>query len=73
MAHLAGRVNQHVYKPLADATFQQDEAIRLEKTLISFLPTLVKEELRFSTYCGALAICVWSVSCCWRKREAVFF
>lgn len=61
VAHLAGRVIQHVYKPLADTAFQQNEAIQLEKTLLSFLPILIREELHFSTYCGALAICIRSV------------
>ncbi|KAH8810831.1 hypothetical protein F5884DRAFT_780504 [Xylogone sp. PMI_703] len=58
VSHLVGRVVQHVFNPVADYSFHADEAAQLERTLLSYLPMLIEEELKFSTYCGALAMCV---------------
>ncbi|OOQ84271.1 hypothetical protein PEBR_33966 [Penicillium brasilianum] len=61
VAHLVGRVVHHVFNPVSDAHFHEEEAIQLKRTLLSFLPLLIEEELQFSNYCGALSTCVSSL------------
>lgn len=57
IAHLAGRVFQHVFgDPAGDQSFQTDEAAQLERTLWAFLPLLDRAELEFGRFCSALAI-----------------
>lgn len=58
VAHLIGRVVQHVYHPVTDIDFRSREHAQLERTLKAFLPILIEEELEFSTYCGALGMCI---------------
>jgi hypothetical protein len=58
VSHLVGRVVRHVFSPISDTYFHREEARQLERTLLSFLPLLIKEEVQFSNYCGALATCV---------------
>lgn len=58
VAHLIGRVIQHVYHPVTDVDFRSCERAQLERTLKAFLPILIDEELEFSTYCGALGMCI---------------
>ncbi|KAL7911364.1 fungal-specific transcription factor domain-containing protein [Trichoderma velutinum] len=61
VAHLIGRVIQHVYHPITDVDFRSRERAQLERTLKAFLPILIDEELEFSTYCGALGMCISSL------------
>ncbi|KAL7934932.1 fungal-specific transcription factor domain-containing protein [Trichoderma chlorosporum] len=61
VAHLTGRVIQHVYHPITDIEFRARERAQLERTLKAFLPILISEELEFSTYCGALGMCISSL------------
>ncbi|KAL6691743.1 hypothetical protein J3F84DRAFT_161505 [Trichoderma pleuroticola] len=61
VAHLIGRVVQHVYHPITDVDFRSRERAQLERTLKAFLPILIDEELEFSTYCGALGMCISSL------------
>ncbi|KAL7803003.1 fungal-specific transcription factor domain-containing protein [Trichoderma afarasin] len=61
VAHLIGRVIQHVYHPVTDVDFRSRERTQLERTLKAFLPILIDEELEFSTYCGALGMCISSL------------
>ncbi|PON22914.1 hypothetical protein TGAM01_v208169 [Trichoderma gamsii] len=61
VAHLMGRVVQHIYHPVADLEFRSRESFQLESTLKAFLPILIEEELEFSSYCGALGICISSL------------
>lgn len=57
IAHLAGRVFEHVFgDPAGDKCFQDDEAEQLERTLWAFLPLLDHADLEFGVFCGALAI-----------------
>lgn len=58
VAHLVGRVVRHVFSPISDAHFHEEEATQLERTLLSFLPLLIEEEVQFSNYCGALSTCI---------------
>lgn len=58
VSHLVGRVVRHVFSPISDTYFHGEEARQLERTLLSFLPLLIEEEVQFSNYCGALATCV---------------
>jgi hypothetical protein len=57
VAHLTGRVVQHVFDPTSDPTFNAEEAAQLERTLKSFLPLLAEEDLKIGKYCGALGMC----------------
>ncbi|KAH8807298.1 hypothetical protein F5884DRAFT_340117 [Xylogone sp. PMI_703] len=61
VSHLVGRVVQHVFNPMSDVNFHSNEALQLERTLMSFLPILIEEELNFGKYCGALAMCLISL------------
>ncbi|KAL7895535.1 fungal-specific transcription factor domain-containing protein [Trichoderma sp. SZMC 28014] len=61
VAHLMGRVVQHIYHPVADLEFRSRERFQLESTLKAFLPILIEEELEFSSYCGALGMCISSL------------
>jgi hypothetical protein len=58
VAHLAGRVVQHINHPVADLEFRSRERSQLECTLKAFLQILIEEELEFSSYCGSLGMCV---------------
>jgi len=57
ISHLVGRVIRHVFDPTLDVTFQEEEAILLERTLLAFLPLLLEEGIVFGKYCVALGIC----------------
>jgi len=57
VAHLTGRVVQHVFDPTSDPTFDAQEAAQLERTLKAFLPLLAEEDLKIGKYCGALGMC----------------
>lgn len=61
ISHLAGRVVRHVFDPTPDSGFNAEEAIQLERTLLSYLPLLADEELRIGKYCGAFGVCNRSV------------
>ncbi|KAL6901142.1 fungal-specific transcription factor domain-containing protein [Trichoderma evansii] len=61
VAHLMGRAVQHVHHPVADPEFRSREHFQLEHTLKAFLPMLIDEELKFSSYCGALGMCISSL------------
>lgn len=58
VAHLAGRVVRHVYHPIQDSDFASCERDHLERTLKALVPILIEEELQYSTYCGALGMCL---------------
>lgn len=57
VSHLVGRVIRHVFDPTLDATFQEEEAVLLERTLLAFLPLLLEDGIMFGKYCVALGIC----------------
>ncbi|KAJ5880407.1 uncharacterized protein N7473_011460 [Penicillium subrubescens] len=61
VAHLVGRVVRHVFSPISDVHFHEEEATQLARTLLSFLPLLIEEEVQFSNYCGALSTCISSL------------
>ncbi|RAO70459.1 uncharacterized protein BHQ10_006471 [Talaromyces amestolkiae] len=61
VSHLVGRVVRHVFNPISDANFHEYEAAQLERTLMSLVPLLTEEELKFRNYCGALAMCISSL------------
>lgn len=58
VAHLVGRVVQHVFEPVSDVEFLARESVQLERTLVAFLPVLVAEELKYYVYCSALSMCL---------------
>jgi hypothetical protein len=57
VAHLLGRVIQHVLNPTADIQFNTDATRQLEQTLKAYLPLLSDEELKIGKYCGAFSMC----------------
>lgn len=57
VSHLAGRVVRHIFNPTSDPSFNAEEALQLERTLIAFLSMLADEELKIGNYCGAFGIC----------------
>ncbi|PCH06618.1 Transcription factor [Penicillium occitanis (nom. inval.)] len=61
VSHLVGRVVRHVFNPISDPNFHADEAAQLERTLMSLVPLLTEEELKFRNYCGALAISLFTL------------
>ena len=56
VSHIAGRVLKHTFEPCADAEFHQQEARQLERTLLTFMPLLMEEQLNYGLYCAALGI-----------------
>ncbi|KAJ2979139.1 hypothetical protein NQ176_g3431 [Zarea fungicola] len=58
VAHLVGRIVQHVFDPISDVNFRDNESVQLERTLVAFLPVLVAEELKDYVYCGARSMCL---------------
>ncbi|KAJ2983892.1 hypothetical protein NQ176_g355 [Zarea fungicola] len=58
VAHLVGRVVQHVFDPISDVNFHKNESMQLERTLVAFLHLLVAEELNDYVYCGARSMCL---------------
>ena len=57
IAHIVGRVVQHVFGPVLDAGFRDEEALQLERTLKAYVPLLAEEELKIGKYCGAYGMC----------------
>ena len=57
VAHLVGHVVRHVFDPLNDSNFNEEEGYQLERTLRAYLPLLTNEELRIGKYCGAYGAC----------------
>lgn len=57
VSHLVGRVVQHIFSPISDGSFHEEEAAQLERTLLPLLRILAEEEVQFTNYCGALAMC----------------
>lgn len=65
-SHLTGRVLKHVFDPLtSDAAFNAQAASQLERTLMSLIPLLMDEEIRFGKYCAALGMCTRNARPSW--------
>lgn len=57
ISYLAGRVARHVFDPVGDRDFNENEGLQLERTLKAYLPLLANEELKIGKYCGAFGVC----------------
>jgi hypothetical protein len=57
ISHLIGRVLSHVFDPTSETDFHDQEALQLERTLLSFRPLLIEEQRHYDFHCSALGMC----------------
>jgi hypothetical protein len=56
-SHLSGFVVKQIFSPLSHENSMSDEAVQIERTLKSFLPLLLRDELESGRFCGSFGIC----------------
>ncbi|CAG8956587.1 hypothetical protein HYFRA_00003976 [Hymenoscyphus fraxineus] len=61
ISYLVGRVLRHAWEPTQDDKFHFEEALQLERTLLTFMPLLIEEGRKKIFFCAALGICTSSL------------
>ena len=70
VSYLISQLLRHIFNPVADRHFYEDEEFQLERTLKAFMPILMEEDSKYGQYCPALALCArFESHCAWSALD----